>query len=505
MTQAKTITGQHKLTVLNHVLELVANPSNSNAAIIQILQYIQQTIAAEGAAFVVFDEPDIIVNVGNVEELVGQEELLKSIIAPLSDGFHTNITLPDDFKTRFSGLIVAPLTHQNKFGAIWISLNKQPNLTRNEHETLLPLIHALTIIGTNLQAREIYERSRQLTLSLLNSITDPLLVVDDDRQLLLMNPAAETIFKTSLSKAQGENLREIVQSEELAELAENGTTVNEWVTSDDKTFMPRIEAVRDTSGNIEGWVLALRDVTHFKKLNRNQSEFMRIVSHDLRSPLTSMQGFASMLELGLVGELNEKQKHFVSKILAGITQMTALVDNIQDAGRYDPETGFYDLSRSQVDLGEMVQRIIDNHLVPAEKALTISVSVSDNVPIINADANMLERAIINLFDNAIKYTPDGGRIEVGVKRSQNDVVIGVKDTGLGISKDAQQHLFERHVRIAREEHKKIKGSGLGLFIVRSVAQRHGGDAWVESQEGEGSTFFVGIPLDGPNLIASGKN
>jgi signal transduction histidine kinase len=153
----------------------------------------------------------------------------------------------------------------------------------------------------------------------------------------------------------------------------------------------------------------------------------------------------------------------------------------------------------------MVQRIIDNHLVPAEKALNISVSVSDDVPIINADANMLERAIINLFDNAIKYTPDGGKIEVGVKRSENDVVIGVKDSGLGISKDAQQHLFERHVRIAREEHKKIKGSGLGLFIVRSVAQRHGGDAWVESKEGEGSTFFVGIPLEGPNLIASGKN
>jgi signal transduction histidine kinase len=505
MTQAKIIAGQNKLTMLTHVIELVAMPSDSTTAITQILQYIQQTVSAEGAAFFIFDEPHLLVKVGDGEEWGGKEELLKSIITSLSSGFHSNIDLPDDFKQKFAGSFVAPLINQKKFGALWLSVTTQRSLSNDEIETLLPLIHALTAIATNLQAREIHERSRQLTLSLLNSITDPLLVVDDDRQLLLMNPAAETIFKTTITKSQGKNLREIVQSEELADLAENGTTVNEWVTSDDKTFMPRIEAVRDTSGSVEGWVLALRDVTHFKKLNRNQSEFMRIVSHDLRSPLTSMQGFASMLELGLVGEMNEKQKHFVSKILAGITQMTALVDNIQDAGRYDPETGFYDLSRSQVDLGEMVQRIIDNHLVPAEKALSISVSVSDDVPIINADANMLERAIINLFDNAIKYTPDGGKIEVGVKRSQNDVVIGVKDTGLGISKDAQQHLFERHVRIAREEHKKIKGSGLGLFIVRSVAQRHGGNAWVESKEGEGSTFFVGIPLEGPNLIASGKN
>ncbi len=505
MTQAKTIAGQNKLTTLAHVIELVANPSSSETAIPQLLQYIQQTVGAEGVTFVIFDEPHLVIKVGNADEWVAREELLKSIVAPLSGGLHSNIALPDNFKPQFTGSAVAPLIYQKKIGAVWLSFNTLRDVNHDEQENLLPLIHALTIIGANLQAREIHERSRQLTLSLLNSITDPLLVVDDDRQILLMNPAAEAIFKTTVSKSQGKNLREILQSEELADLAENGTTVNEWVTSDDKTFMPRIEAVRDTNGSIEGWVLALRDITHFKKLNRNQSEFMRIVSHDLRSPLTSMQGFASMLELGLVGELNEKQKHFVSKILAGITQMTALVDNIQDAGRYDPETGFYDLSRSQVDLGEMVQRIIDNHLVPAEKALTISVSVADDVPIINADANMLERAIINLFDNAIKYTPDGGKIEVGVKRSSNDVVIGVKDTGLGISKDAQQHLFERHVRIAREEYKKIKGSGLGLFIVRSVAQRHGGDAWVESQEGEGSTFFVGIPLEGPNLIASGKN
>jgi signal transduction histidine kinase len=183
--------------------------------------------------------------------------------------------------------------------------------------------------------------------------------------------------------------------------------------------------------------------------------------------------------------------------------MTALVDNIQDAGRFDPETGFYELQRSACDLGDMVRKIVDNHLVPAEKQeLTIAVSVSDDVPIINADANMLERAIINLVDNAIKYTPNGGEIKVGVTRQKSDVIISVKDNGLGISPEYQTHIFDRHVRIPRKEHKKVKGSGLGLFIVRSVAQRHGGDAWLESMEGEGTTFFLSIPLKGQNLIAS---
>jgi signal transduction histidine kinase len=272
-------------------------------------------------------------------------------------------------------------------------------------------------------------------------------------------------------------------------------------------FDAAVDGLADSSGLLASLVDALAIVVtrlraedRFKKVTRNQAEFVRLVTHDLRTPLTYMQGFAGMLQMGPIGELNERQNQFVDKILSGITQITALVDNIQDAGRYDPETGFYEMSRSQVDLGEMAYRIVSNHLVPAEKQLSISVQVDDDVPIVSADSNMLERAIVNLVDNAIKYTPSGGDIVVSVRMRDNSVVLGVKDSGLGISPENQKQLFQRHVRIARQEHKKIKGSGLGLFIVRSVAQRHGGTAWVESVEGQGSTFLLSIPLTGANLI-----
>jgi signal transduction histidine kinase len=248
-----------------------------------------------------------------------------------------------------------------------------------------------------------------------------------------------------------------------------------------------------------------RSAARHERLNRNQNEFTRIVSHDLRSPLTAMKGFASMLETNTVGEMNERQAHFVEKILSGIQQMTSLVDNIQDAGRYDPETGFYEMQRSQCDLIEMAHRIVNNHLMPAEKGeVTIAVTASDDVPIIYADSNMLERALTNLVDNAIKYTPNGGKVEVGVRKQDELVLLSVTDTGYGISPENQKHLFERHVRIPRREHKKVKGSGLGLFIVRSVAQRHGGNAWVESSENQGSTFFMSIPLNGENLLTADK-
>ena len=248
-------------------------------------------------------------------------------------------------------------------------------------------------------------------------------------------------------------------------------------------------------------VSQIRMKARHEKLGRNQSEFMRIVSHDLRSPLTSMKGFASMLESGMVGDFNEQQAPFVDKILAGINQMTLQIDNFQDAGRYDPETGFYEMERSPCDLFDMVSRIVSNYLLPAEKQeLHVTTNLAEDVPVIAADVNMLERAIINLVDNAIKYSPNGGQIEVGVQVRDDAVVVFVKDNGLGISQENQKMLFERHVRIARKEHKRVKGSGLGLFIVRSVAQRHGGDAWVESEEGKGSTFFISIPLNEENSI-----
>lgn len=238
-----------------------------------------------------------------------------------------------------------------------------------------------------------------------------------------------------------------------------------------------------------------------EKLLRNQYEFVRVVTHDLRSPLTSMHGFASMLEGGTAGELNEKQLHYISKVVAGTTQLASLIENIADAGRFDPETGFYEMERMPIDPNDIVRKVTSNYILPTEKSeLKLRVSTSDQVPIINADSNMIERATMNLVDNAIKYTPNGGDIVVGARVEHGRLVIFVQDTGYGISQENLKKLFQRHVRLRRPEHKLVKGSGLGLFIVRSVALRHGGDAFVQSVEGQGSTFGISLPLGGENML-----
>lgn len=335
--------------------------------------------------------------------------------------------------------------------------------------------------------------------ALLDCITDPVILLSGNQRVLALNRGALAIFGVYETQIIGKPIDEVVESEDLVRFV-NGEMpqLSEWIRND-KAFQPQLEVLPSSDGSIQVWMLVLRDITHFKKLYRNQIEFVRIVSHDLRSPLTSMQGFASMMEM--VGDLNEKQRHFVNKILAGITTMTALVENIQDAGRYDPESG-YELARSPCDIGDIARRIVAEYLIPADKSLNLSVNVTDDLPILNIDSVMVERAIRNLFDNAIKYTPTGGSVDLSVRRQGEDIVVTVHDTGVGVRPEDQSRLFERHVRIHRAEHKNVKGSGLGLFIVRSVARRHGGEAWVESKAGEGTTFYLRIPLHGSNLVSS---
>ena len=467
---------------LRGVLHAIATQTQIQPSINLILQAVLDQTEAVGAAFHTNNELALNVALGVTEV----------------DGFDF-AALPDhvDALQPFAdGRLLAQPVHapDHPYGVLLLTFLKTHAADDTERDFIESLADCLAIVA----ARAEQDRQRSLTLSGVFNVVDPLLILDTSGQLVLANPAAEALFDGAA--VIGTALADIVQSEDLLAFVAGERTLGEWV-SGEKTFVPHVQAALDAGEQPIGWILTLHDITRFKKLNHNQHEFISIVSHDIRSPMTTIRGFGEMLSNS--NGLNDQQKYHISKVMSGITQITSLLDNIQDAGRFDPETGFYDMTRVHCDLDELAHRIVDNHLLPAEKQeLTVRVNVADDVPIINADKVMLERALTNLIDNAIKYTPNGSKVEVGMVVKDNSVVIGVHDNGLGISPENQKLLFQRHFRIARKEHRKIKGSGLGLFIVKSVAQRHGGDAWVESVEGQGSTFFFSIPLEGKNLVVS---
>ncbi len=394
-------------------------------------------------------------------------------------------------------------------GVLWLGYERPHEFTESEQTFLSTLAVQASIAIANARSYQEAKNGRQWLEAVLGSTADPVLVVDHDGRISLINHAAEELLNVDAAAVKGQPVSAVLEAyprllrffENDGDLAED----EEWSSPGGRTFSPRLSRVESNAGEPASYVLVLRDITHFKLLIRNQAEFVRLVSHDLRSPLTYMQGFASMLNM--VGELNERQTDFAEKILNGISQMTALVDNIQDAGRWDPETGFYEMSREPTDVTVLVRDIVSNHQAVADKQhVTIKATIAPDIPIVNVDSLMVERALINLVSNAIKYSPDGGEVDVSVTVKDEALVICVRDTGLGIAKEHIPLLFKRGSRVVTPEIKKnrIKGSGLGLFIVRSVARRHSGDAWVESQPGKGSKFYFSFPLSGANLVGSGS-
>jgi signal transduction histidine kinase len=242
-----------------------------------------------------------------------------------------------------------------------------------------------------------------------------------------------------------------------------------------------------------GRVVTLRDITYLKELDQMKSDFVNTVSHDLRSPLTYMRGYTTMIPM--VGELSEKQRGFVERILSGIDQMTDLIDDLLDIGKIEAGVG---IQMEECLLPTIIQAVVDDlGLGASQQDVDLQAHLSADTPPTLGDTTLIRQAIKNLIENAVKYTPGPGRVDVGLLRQGNQLVVAVQDTGIGIAPEHQGRLFEKFYRIRRRDTVHIRGTGLGLAIVKSIADQHGGRVWVESKLNQGSTFYFSLPLRAP--------
>jgi signal transduction histidine kinase len=247
-------------------------------------------------------------------------------------------------------------------------------------------------------------------------------------------------------------------------------------------------------GRTIGRVCILRDVTQLKEIDTLKSDFVATVSHDLRSPLTLMRGYATMLEMA--GTLNEQQKGYAKMIVQGVDNMAKLVNNLLDLGRIDFGVGLQVESIPVLDILERVTGSLQMHA--KQKNIALSVEIPKDMPhAIEADQSLLHQAIYNLVENAIKYTPEGGEVMLQLQTSPSALTFAVQDSGIGIPKSDLSRLFEKFYRGTNREALAQRGTGLGLAIVKSIAERHGGKVWVESELGKGSTFHLQVPLEQP--------
>lgn len=393
--------------------------------------------------------------------------------------------------------------HATLHATLWLGFEEVPALNA-EIDSLFTLLRQQTALAINQAFMQEQERSgREQLKALLANDFEPIVIVDNQYNVQVFNPAAQILF--GVNDAIGKPFDTVVDSEALRELIRFGANVQndvEYASSDERTFSPHVSEVRSDDGERRGWLMVLRDVTRFKRLSENMSDFLHTVSHDIRSPMTAAKGYVDML--GMVGEVNDTQAKFIDKILTSINDMSNLVEKVLDAGRLDPEMDVYDIRRETCDPAAMINKVVSTlATAAAHKHITLRTQIAPNLPIMFIDEMMTERALTNLVENAIKYTPERGEVVVEGRVEDNTLILAVRDNGLGIAAEDLARLFERGQRVRRKEHKGIRGSGLGLFIVRNVARKHNGQATVHSEPGKGSVFSISIPLIRENMVGGG--
>jgi len=412
-----------------------------------------------------------------------------------------NVTRPrslslDETAPRPASLMAVALRHKKRYyGVLWVAYDLPHVFSESDLRFISTLAGQAALAAANTHLFLNVELSRRQLEAILNSTPDPVLVTDPLGRLLLANAAAEQAIGSKLGKSEGQPTQRLIQQRPLLKLLNSAGEKQsvEVLLPDGRTYLATASSVL-ADGQRVGRVCIMRDVTRFKELDTLKSEFVSTVSHDLRSPLTLMRGYATMMDM--VGDLNEQQQSYVGKIITGVENMARLVNDLLDLGRI--ELGV-DLQVEPISVLDVLEKVTSTLQVQAnQKEIDLSLEISQDLPdLIDADPALFHQAVYNLVENAIKYTSEGGHVSVRVRTSPQDLVFEIQDTGIGIAPEDMTRLFEKFYRGKAREARTRAGTGLGLAIVRSIAERHGGRVWVESEEGKGSTFYLLIPIKQP--------
>jgi signal transduction histidine kinase len=265
----------------------------------------------------------------------------------------------------------------------------------------------------------------------------------------------------------------------------HGAKSGEVTWPDQRTFTALITPIEDG-----GQVAILHDVTRFKDLDQVKNEFIATASHDLKNPITTISGFSTLL--GQAGPLNEQQRDFVSRIQGATQTMTELIQNMMSLAQMDLRAT---QKHESLELGALLAGIADEFIPQAAaKGQTLQFNPLTASLQVNGDPLQLKQLLRNLIGNAIKYSPQGGRIMLAAKVEKGNVQVDVQDTGFGIPAVDLPFIFDRFYRVRSGNNSKEEGNGLGLAIVKSIVEGHGGQVSVESEVDKGTCFSFTLPL-----------
>jgi two-component system NtrC family sensor kinase len=333
------------------------------------------------------------------------------------------------------------------------------------------------------------EDERNKLGTILGQTNDPVLVIDEQEQLILANKAARTVFALTSAGLTGRPIRSLIKNKDvltfiLQPADRNFDQTLELTLDNHHVFRANLSLIENVGRSI-----VLHDITQLKELDRLKSDFVSIVSHDLRSPLTAILGYVELLER--VGPLNDAQTSFVGRVKQSVDNITNLISDLLDIGRL--EAGIA-LDIDDCDIQKLLNTILDDFAPRLQsKQLRLKTMFTPKTLLISGDHKRLHQAFTNLISNAVKYTPEKGTLAVQISEMNDQLIVEIADTGIGISGQDVPHIFDKFYR-AGNVVDSFEGTGLGLSIVKSVIERHNGRIWVNSQIEKGTVFSIILPL-----------
>ncbi|MFH1524735.1 MAG: ATP-binding protein [Chloroflexota bacterium] len=326
--------------------------------------------------------------------------------------------------------------------------------------------------------------------TVMTHIDDGVIILDNKSNILLINPAARRAFGIwKDDNVNGKPVREVLPHPDLQALLDtdtNNPVLHHEISFDDG----RVLSAQYTPIPNIGLAVTMQDVTYLKQIDRLKTEFVHMISHDVRSPLTTILGYMDLLER--VGPVNEQQGEFIKRAKASVGTITVLINDLLELGRI--EAGL-DIQKEMVAIESIIRYALETFEGQiADKQLNVQHNFPPTeIPRVRGNPIRLRQLADNLIGNAIKYTPKKGNITVDLEVQSEQIIFRVSDTGPGIPPADQPHLFEKFYR-ASNVPKGVGGSGLGLAIVKSIVDSHQGRVWVDSSLGKGSTFTVVLPV-----------
>ncbi len=370
---------------------------------------------------------------------------------------------------------------------------KNPNPGKKNNE-VSNLSNAFNVMITELKANlnELSKQKKQIE-TILNHMTDGIIVFNTKGNIMLINPAATRLLRIL---PEDENFEMIFEKHnvdvnlEKVMYLENLMMYEQRVRIGDTHVNILFESFKDENEKLAGVLVLIQDITEHVKLDEMRKEFIADVSHELKTPITSIMGYADTL---LEGEYDTEIKNkFLNVIATEARRMAKLVSDLLDLSRSD--SGQVVVEKTEFDLGQMVKECQEKLQIEIDKkGHKVECFVTANVPLVYADKTDIERVVLNILSNSIKYTNEGGTINMYVGFVYNDAYIKIKDNGLGIPESDLNKIFERFYRVDKARTRAMGGTGLGLSIAKEILDRNNGSIDIKSEVGTGTEVVIRIP------------